>query len=203
MKHHDDRLNVSRIALALTARLPARDRGHVILVTSAAGGEGKSFVSSLLAMEFSQTTRTDLVLIDACEGSVDEHDRRVLDDRVPTGLAQLVEEGVLPDPAAWRHGSSRLFFLPGGQRVGAAVFNASGVRRAFDTLRKRFQLNVVDGPSMDACGAMLLEADAILLVVDSLRTSPETIHSVMAAMQLAPPRITGVVLNHARPDQTD
>lgn len=79
------------------------------------------------------------------------------------------------------------------------LFNVAGVKRGFDGLRATAELALIDGPVLSECGAMLLHADAIVLVVDSRHTSPDAVKGALAAVQLDPGRIAGVVLNRASP----
>jgi len=64
-----DTFLVARLGLALLDKLPARSHGgHVVLVTSANVGEGKSFVARILANGTLQQARPPGVLIGIADG---------------------------------------------------------------------------------------------------------------------------------------
>lgn len=167
MKHPD--LLLSRIGLALTEALPRRDGGHVVLITSAAPREGKSFVARQLAHELAQT-------ID--------------------GTVALISTAVGADDADTAEGATRVRHVTASDAaLDDSVFRSAGVVRAFTALQQRFALSVVDGPALVACGAMLRHADAVVLVVDSRHTSPHAIRREIARAGIESARLAGVVLN--------
>lgn len=158
-----DNLNASRIALKLLTLLPAGDGGAVILVTSAVSGEGKSFVSRVLAGQISRSLGVNLTPVDASRRND------------PVGPSADIGKLIADD----------------------RLFNVAGVKRGFDGLRATTKLALIDGPVLSECGAMLLHADAVVLVVDSRRTPPEAVKGALAAVQLDAGRIVGVLLNRA------
>lgn len=194
---HFDPLMLARIGLALTKTLPTRDGGHVALITSAASHEGKSFVARQVAQALAHTADGDVALVSTSE---DEETAAAAQRGSPphAGLADLIARGRLPEAAFALSEEARLYRVPAGNlALDDSVFSSTGVARAFAALQQRFALSVVDGPVLAACGAMLLEADAVVLVVDSRFASPQAIRREMARAGIEPSRLTGVVLNHA------
>ncbi len=63
-------------------------------------------------------------------------------------------------------------------------------------MRAGFALIVLDAPSLDGCGALLAQADACVLVVDSRRTPRSEARQALADAQLGAERLAGLVLNH-------
>lgn len=187
-----DLLTAARIGLALMAKLPLRaDCGHVVLVTSASAGEGKSFVSDLLARELARPGAGDVALIGVGEANASA--------ALPTtGFAGLVATGSL-DPTCLRPGDAAGLILvrPEPGTPGSLLFRSTDVAHALDTLRKRFRLSLIDGPTLVHCGALLQQADAVLLVVDSRATSPQTIRRAMATASIGASDIDAAVLNRA------
>jgi protein-tyrosine kinase len=175
-----DSLCMSRIGLALMARLPARDSGHVVVVTSAQPREGKSFVSRGLAHELSLALQAKVALVDAISPAP-APDRPSPD--APGDADAVIPQGLL-QPAD-------------GTQAHAALFHGENVARAIERLQQQFKLSIVDAPALADCGALLLHADALLLVVDSQRTAPAAIRRAMAAAQVPASRFVGVALNRA------
>ncbi|MEJ8847292.1 hypothetical protein [Variovorax rhizosphaerae] len=179
MKSHDSLL-AARITLAMLEQLPARDDGgHVVLVTSAMAGEGKSFVSRMLAHESAQTTLGDIGL-------------------VSTGFIDATMGTKLVDTSIHATRTPHLFYIPFSQEQRAdELYNATAVAAGIVALRARFQLSLIDGPVLADCGALLTRVDAVLLVVDAGRTSPRQVRRALSEAAVAPSDIAGVVLNHA------
>lgn len=193
-----DSLSGARAALNLTARLPAsRGEGQVILVTSAASGEGKSFVSQLLAHNLSRLGDGGVALVLTAEDAGDMRTASA-SGRAEASLAALIATGLLADSSALAAIGPRLHRLPAGAAAQpAALFQAAGVARAMTALRGRFRYSVVDGANLEACGALLHEVDGVALVVDARHTSPQTIERALRRADVEARRLTGVLLNHA------
>jgi len=85
--------------------------------------------------------------------------------------------------------------LPLAGDAAAALFRPVAVERALAALRAQFALTVIDGPTLGRCGALALQADAVLLVVDAGRTARRRVQRAMAEARLAPEQLAGVVLN--------
>lgn len=188
-----DNLNASRIALKLSTLLPERKGGSVVLVTSATQGEGKSFASRLLAGEMSQSLGVDLILVDASR----TQDR----GGPPSGFSRLMADGEFSMATPGSGSMAQVRFLSSGLGLAGALFNVAGVERGFDALRAHCKLALIDGPPLSECGAMLLHADAIVLVVDSRRTPLESVQGALASVQLDSSRVAGVLLNRATPQK--
>ena len=76
------------------------------------------------------------------------------------------------------------------------LYRPESVRQGLNALRAGFALTVLDAPSLSACGALLAEVDACVMVVDSRHTSRHAAQQALADAHLGPERIAGVVLNH-------
>ncbi|MET0544625.1 MAG: hypothetical protein ABWZ88_23030 [Variovorax sp.] len=175
-----DSLLAARLTLAMLEKLPARnDGGHVVLVTSAVAAEGKSFVSRLLAHESAQSVLGDVGL-------------------VSTGFIDATMGTRLVDASVHATRTPGLFYLPVSKdQRPDELYNAAAVAAGIVALRARFRLSLIDGPVLANCGALLTRVDAVLLVVDSARTSPQKVRRALNDAAIAPTGITGVVLNRA------
>ena len=181
-------------APAAAGEAPA-SAGRVVLVSSARAGEGKSFVAQGLAAALAEQQDGDVVWVDAA------FDRPPADDdisrRGAAGLSEIMTLGSLQGLAPAGVGPDRLWRLGRGVLAQPALLQRpDDVARSLTALRAGFALIVLDAPSLDGCGALLSQADACVLVVDSRRTSRREARQALAEAQLGPDRLAGLVLNH-------
>lgn len=167
--------------------------GRVILVSSTREGEGKSFVAQGLAAALAEQQDGDVIWVDA------SFDRPPADDdifrRGAAGLSEIMTLGSLQGLAPV--GPGRLWRLGRGVLAQPALLQRPGaVAKGLAALRAGFALVVLDAPSLDSCGALLAQADACVLVVDSRRTSRDDARQALAGARLEPGRLAGLVLNH-------
>ena len=173
------------------AALPDR----VILVTSTRAGEGKSFVAQGLAAALAEQQDGDVIWVDAA------FDRPPADDdifrRGAAGLSEIMTLGSLQGLAPAGVGRDRLWRLGRGVLAQPALLQRpDDVAKGLTALRAGFALIVLDAPSLAGCGALLAQADACVLVVDSRRTSRREARQALAEAPLESGRLAGLVLNH-------
>ena len=169
--------------------------GRVVLVTSARAGEGKSFVAQGLAAALAGQQEGDVIWVDAA------FDRPVSDPdisrRGAAGLSEIMTLGSLQGLAPAGHGAERLWRLGRGVLAQPALLQRrDAVGKALMALRAGFALIVLDGPALAGCGALLAQADACVMVVDSRRTPRREARRALVDAQLGPDRLAGLVLNH-------
>jgi Mrp family chromosome partitioning ATPase len=180
-----DSLMIQRTALALRERVG--DEPCVVLVSSAADGEGKSLVARALARALAVQTpgRVGLVSLQPEAGAP-----------AGPGWRDLLESGQVP---AGTDTDGLWELAAGGGALAAssdvALFRIDAVAQAVQALRAHRALVLVDGPSLAACGALVPQVDQILLVVNSQRTTDRALSKAMQAANVAPERVAGVVLN--------
>jgi hypothetical protein len=169
--------------------------GRVILVSSARSGEGKSFVAQGLAHALAEQQTGDVVWVDAAfdtpqiEGDISR--------RGAAGLSEIMTLGSLQGLAPAGAGPDRLWRLGRGVLAqGSLLYRPDAVRKGLMALRAGFALTVLDAPSLGACGALLAEFDACVLVVDARHTSRHAAQQALADAHLGPDRLAGLVLNH-------
>jgi regulator of RNase E activity RraA len=169
--------------------------GRVVLVSSAQAGEGKSFVAKGLAHALAEQQDGDVVWVDAAfdtpqvEGDISR--------RGAAGLSEIMTLGSLQGLAPVGAGPARLWRLGRGVLAqGSLLYRPDAVRKGLMALRAGFALTVLDAPSLGACGALLAEVDACVLVIDSRHTSRHAAQQALAAAHLGPDRMAGLVLNH-------
>lgn len=168
--------------------------GRVVLVSSARRGEGKSFVAQRLAHALAEQQGGDVVWVDAAFDTPPvETD---ISRRGAAGFSEIMTLGSLQGLAPAGVGPDRLWRLGRGvlaQR--SLLFRADAVRKGLMALRAGFALAVLDAPSLDGCGALLAEVDAVVMVADSRQTSRQAAQQALADAHIGPDRIAGVVLN--------
>ncbi len=169
--------------------------GRVVLVSSARAGEGKSFVARGLAHALADQQDGDVIWVDAAfDTPTAEPD---ISRRGAAGFSEIMTLGSLQGLAPAGAGSERLWRLGRGVLAQAALLHRpDAVRQGLKALRAGFALTVLDAPSLGACGALLAEADACVMVVDSRHTSRRAAQQALADAALGPARLAGVVLNH-------
>ncbi|MET3373542.1 hypothetical protein ABIC89_002604 [Variovorax boronicumulans] len=189
-----DPLRMARMGLALIKKLPPRNSGgHAVLITSAAAGEGKTFVTDLLARTLAPSATGDTAVVSAClPGNAAPE---IASD---TGFTTLMATGVLGPSAVMATGTSQLFLVPHGKADPMiSLFQPAGVERALIELRSRFRLSFIDGPVLAECGALLHQVDLVLLVVDARATSPRVIRRALDRASIRPADVDAAILNHA------
>ena len=169
--------------------------GRVVLVTSTRAGEGKSFVAQGLAAALAAQQDGDVIWVDAA------FDRPPADSdisrRGASGLSEIMTLGSLQGLAPAGSGTGRLWRLGRGVLAQPALLQRpDAVGKALMALRAGFALIVLDAPSLSGCGALLAQADACVVVVDSRRTPRHEARRALVDAQLGPGRLAGLVLNH-------
>src|ERR1035438_9870108 len=169
--------------------------GRVLLVTSAAGGEGKSLTAMNLAMSLSASVEGRVLLVDCDLRRPQVHERLGLQDK--PGLSDL---SALPDcdvsPFVSKVGN--LDVMPGGTGLSdpAGLFNSRRTREILARLREEYQLIVLDSPPIVPIADSHFLADSgdgVILVIRARQTRRELLQR--AVESLGATNIVGVVLN--------
>ncbi len=170
---------------------------QVILITSASPGEGKTVTTLNLAIALAQGGKSVLV-IDAdlrrgrCHRAFGLPNHRGLTDVLTGNLA--VEE------SAWPTAVSGLSLLPRGPvpPYPPDLLGSEKMREVLETLRRSFDLIVIDSPPVTAMAdAAVLSAlcDGVILVVNGQSTPAGLARQAMERLAVVQARILGVVLN--------
>jgi len=178
-----------------------RDRGRVILVTSARRAEGKTVVASNLAVVGARVPGEGAVLVNA-----DPRGRGILPafgQRTPTeGLLEALSTDRDPTRFVVRLRLKELDVIPLGLRgSNAAELIASDSMRDFiDNLRRVYprQSILIDGSSVLGAAdplALARMVDKVLLVVRARKTSKADVEQ--AIRLIGKSRLAGIVLNDA------
>ncbi|WP_286826313.1 tyrosine-protein kinase domain-containing protein [Microcystis sp. LSC13-02] len=176
------------------------ETAKVVIVTSITGGEGKTATAYNLAIAASLAGRRTLLV----EGDL----------RSPSKAEEI---GVTPDPNSFREpllyygAKSKSIRLapnienlsilpsPGPQKQAAAIIESSELQLILKDSRGRFDLVIVDTPSLSSCNdALLLEelADGIILVTRQAITRSSLLSEATDQLTEAEVKILGAVINY-------
>jgi capsular exopolysaccharide synthesis family protein len=182
-----------RAALRLTRG--GQTGSRVLVITSSGPGEGKSTVSTRLAIALS-AAGAKVLLVDADLRKPTLH-KQIGDER-ERGLSYLLagEDGV--EPAATEH--QHLDFLPVGVRPPnpSELLHSPGLAKAIEHWRTRYGYVLIDTPPLglvsDALSVGEL-ADGVLLVVRDRVTAKGTLRLVLDRLSPLRARVLGLVFN--------
>lgn len=178
----------------------AREKGFAITITSAMPGDGKSLVSSNLALSFAEAGfRTLLIDGDTRRG---ELHRTFGVERRPGLLDHLAEQVPIAD-ALHPTNHPRLTVLTGGSRHrnGPELLGSAAMRELVDSLQKEYDVILVDSPPLGAgIDPFLLGTltGHLMLVVRAGETNREFTEAKLQIIDQLPIRLVGAVLNDIR-----
>jgi len=185
---------------ASAADLAARHRDHVILVTSAGRGEGKTTTASNLAVSLAQAGYKTL-LVDANLRDPRVHQTfHVTNER---GLSSLVAAGEPLERCVRGSGVPNLSVLPSGPTPvnPSEVFLGAEFESALADLRRRFDRIVIDAPAISVGHDVVVLgrlADNTLMVVGAYQTSREEAAARKEYLTGLGIRVGGAILNRHR-----
>ncbi|MGH7607165.1 MAG: polysaccharide biosynthesis tyrosine autokinase, partial [Gemmatimonadales bacterium] len=171
-----------------------------VAVTSPGPGDGKSFVSSNLAVAFAYAHhRTLLIDADLRRGGL----HRVLTRRRQPGLTDLLVGGASIEGVVQQTAYPSLDFLASGSRRSDApeLMGSGRMAELLSTLRSRYAVIVVDTPPLGAgVDALILAtmAGSALMVLRLGKTDRELTEAKLDVLRGLPPRVLGAVLNDVR-----
>ncbi len=184
-----------------------RASGNSILVTSAEPGEGKTTVSSCLAITAALAGQTALLIdgdlrrlsLSAAVGSADT-----------VGLVEILlgkadaAEVIRPVPLAGSSPPGVVSFIAGGRKssISLAAVDWGKARSTFRSMSQEFGIVVLDSPPVLAANDALLFAsivDAVLLVVGAGSANRNQVRRAKEQLDAIGTPYIGVVLNRFEP----
>jgi exopolysaccharide/PEP-CTERM locus tyrosine autokinase len=170
-----------------------------ILVTSSLPGEGKSFVSSNLAISIAMNINKHVLLIDGDLRKPDLH--RVFGVGEVPGLSDFLAERRQLDSLLLRTTVERLTLLPGGPIPPnpSELTSSELMSEMLEEVKHRYRdrLIIIDSPPPGLAAEtsfLARQVDGILLVVKYGKTAREDVEDLMETV--GPEKILGVVINY-------
>lgn len=181
--------------------------GNSFLITSANGGEGKTFTSINLGIALSQELDKTVVLVDADLRNPSFKHQDFSNDffgiRPEAGLSDYLTGQASISDILLNPGIQKLTILPGGEALANSTELMGSPRMAalVSEMKSRYSERIVifDTPALLVCtDAALLSrfVDGILLVVEEEKTSKEDLAKVMELLEGRV--ILGSILNKSR-----
>lgn len=174
-----------------------------ILVTSAFPGEGKTFISSNLAISIAQGIEEHVLLMD-CDLRRSSVHQRFGFGQVP-GLAEYLAKGVPIDSLLLKSPIPKLSILPGGRNVHnpAELLSSRRMANLIDEVSARYpdRYVIIDSPPpllTAEANAIARKVDGIVVVVKYGHTPRKAVADMME--NLGRDKIVGVVLNWVEAD---
>jgi capsular exopolysaccharide synthesis family protein len=170
---------------------------HVLMITSAMPKEGKTVVSSNLALSFAQTgAKTLLIDTDLRRGRL----HRLFGYRKQPGLSGVLlgqataEEAIRPTP------HENLFVLSTGQHLesGTELLGSQKFKDLMADLRQKYDRIVIDTPpvlGLSETSILQSEVDGVLFVIWSGHTPIKSVRSAVEILQANRANFYGFVLN--------
>jgi capsular exopolysaccharide synthesis family protein len=177
---------------------------RVVMVTSAASGEGKTTLAGHLATSLARAGRRTL-LLDCDLRRPAAH--QLFEQTLQPGLSEvLLKEIDLNEALRPTTALEGLWVLPAGQwdrEVLQALAQEEGVQRIFERLRGQFDFIVVDSsPVLAATDALLVgqHVDGVILSLLRDRSQVPLVHSSVQRLTSLGIRVLGAVVNGLKPD---
>ena len=176
----------------------------VILNTSAEAGDGKSFVSSNLAVAYAQTNKKVLIIdCDLRRGRL--HEIFEVMNLTSGGYSNLVlnySDDIKLDKYILPTNIKGVDILTTGPTPPnpVEILGSDNNRRLMKILRKRYDIIILDCPPvLGLSDALILTqfSDANILTFSIKKTKKENIERAMKAFETANSKVTGVVVNKA------
>ncbi len=198
-------MTVQEIRSQLQHERGDQEDGHVVLITSAGPGAGKTSLSSALAMSFARSgMRTLLVDLDFVGRGVSRCSHLANPDAEDPGGIVEAFNGEKLSECITATGTHHLWVLPVGdasiQDVG--TLNPKAVGSLLRRVRKGFDVVVIDsGPVLGSieCGYALPEADQVVLMVAKAECRDDT-RAAIEKIKARSTRLVGIIYNLANQD---
>ena len=191
----------------LRTRVKQAERGRTIRtigVTSPSKGDGKSLTAANLALVMAQEFHQRVLLIDADfrRPSI----ARLFGLSESPGLSDVLLGATDLDAAIVSLPEQRLTILPAGTPAAhaAELLGSTGMRRALDTLRARFDRILIDMPPVAPVADVHVVApmiDGVLMVVRAGVTGKPAIERALGGLDAS--KVLGLVLNDADEPRRD
>jgi capsular exopolysaccharide synthesis family protein len=190
--------SVRSIKLAIDVQ-PGRSSNHVIGITSALPGEGKTTVAASLAQLIGHGGRKVIVVdCDLRNPSLSAS----LAPNATAGLIEVIDGTCSLEETVWRDPKTNLTLLPAVRRGplfhSSEILATAAIRRLFDGLRANYDYVIVDLPPLAPLVDVRATAplvDCYILVVEWGRTKLEVVQHALHTAPNVYDSVIGTVLN--------
>lgn len=177
-------------------------QGHetkAIMLTSAMLSEGKSTISSFLALTASRQKGLKTLLLDSDLRRPTIHKFFSVERR--PGLSEVITEGAQASEVIKKTELENLHLMTAGKAVAqpAEAFDADAIGNIIEEMKFYYDLILVDSaPVLPVSDPLLLanKVDGILLVVKAGSTQKEVVERAVSILDANRDRILGVILNN-------
>lgn len=179
------------------------DESKVILITSSIPGEGKSFISSNLAVAFSQIDK-DVLIIDSdlrlgrihkiFEVSNEKGFSNMLVEEDPANYSKYLKKTKVPNVYVITRGT-----VPPNP---SELLSSQNAKKILEILKKSFDYIIFDGVPINGLPDSLIVAglvDRVVLVTSVGYTSIDELNEAKKALEKIDAPIAGVVVNKVNP----
>lgn len=182
---------------ALTMRLFEQLRGssgRSVLISSARGEEGKTFISRNLATYMAELAHDDILLVDANLERPTLHQAYGLDEG--QGFSDALASGQFDTVPVHATSLPNLKVMTVGQtRKPGVLFKPQFFADFLAHYGPQYGLILFDGGVLGTSGCLPHQCDGTIMVVDSGKTRREVIQGVMAQANVDRSRYFGAILN--------
>jgi capsular exopolysaccharide synthesis family protein len=175
------------------------NRGNTFLITSANRGEGKSTISSHLALTISQIKKKKVLIVDSDLRRPRLH--KIFDVDVGDGLCECFRDNIDPMRVIKETPQKNLYILTAGGRTDtpSSLFEAETVTNLFDKVKFYYDIVIVDSAPVLAVSDTLFlcsELQNVVMVVLAGETPREVVFRAKDVLIDSSADILGVVLNN-------
>ena len=179
-------------------------RRHVVMVTSAVPGEGKSVTAAQMARSLARSGRS-VLLVDADLRRPTQN--RLFGTAEPVGLVEVLTGAIALDEAVVASDTKGLTILHSGQATGnpTELIARREMRELIAAMRDRADVTIIDVPACAVVADALLIApyvDSILHVVGMGMVDEETMERTLAALNAAAPKTLTFFLNRTQRERS-
>lgn len=191
-------------ALRATLRIGMVDGPHVLQVTSATAGEGKTTVAASLAISAALAgIRTVLVDVDVRNPSISE----LFSLQGSDGLMEILQDQRPAGAIRHTHRDLPLTIIPAGQNVSACpdIIASRQLAGLIEDIKQDNELVILDTPPILSVSDSLVTgnvADTTLLVVEFSHTPEPVVEQAVKILQAAAVPLAGAVINKVSPSRS-
>lgn len=177
-----------------------KENMKVILITSSISGEGKSFISSNLAVAFAQTKKKILIIdCDIRRGKL----HKILNTKDEKGLSDLLISNSDVNDYIMKTSVNNLYLITRGTIAPnpSELLNSNKMKNLIKDLKDRFDYIILDGvPVIGLSDALILSkiADKTVIVAAANYTPTDLLVNTKKSLVNVGADIAGVVVNKIR-----